>query len=55
MKYLLFVLFFMSCTIHPTKGVYDKNWCSENRYGDLDCDNGVKYYRAYDEISIYDE
>lgn len=55
MKLLLICLMFSSCAIQSRYGVYERTICTENRWGNLDCDNNVEYHRAYDEVSIYDE
>ena len=55
MKLLIFTMFLTSCAINPRYGVYRKTICEDDRYGNLQCDNGQEYYKAYEGISVYDE
>jgi hypothetical protein len=48
------LLTFTSCAVTPRYGVYRKVVCTDDRYGDLKCDNGQEYYRPYSGKSVYD-
>lgn len=54
MKYILLFLL-SSCAIQSRYGVYERTICTENRWGELECDNGQEYYRAIDAVSVYDK